>query len=169
MEFLTQDKMQIMMMAMAGVIVFLLIMVFYLLSKISGINKKYGILMQGSENTSLEDMFIKRLDKINDTSKNLDALHQDVQKIRKQMVGCNQKLSVVRFNAFENMGSDLSYAVAVLDENNDGVVFSSLFTRNESRNYAKPITAGTSTYTLTDEEVQAIKEAQQKFKRVNEK
>ena len=60
------------------------------------------------------------------------------------------------------MGSDLSYAVAMLDSHNNGVIFSSIFGREYSRSYVKPVEAGTSTYTLTKEEEQALKDAMRK-------
>ena len=69
------------------------------------------------------------------------------------------RVGVVRFRAFEDMGSDLSYAVALLDSENNGVVLSSIFGREDSRSYVKPIEAGKSTYTLTDEEDEAIRQA----------
>ena len=69
------------------------------------------------------------------------------------------KVGVVRFSAFQDMGSDLSYAVAMLDAHNNGVVFSSIFAREDSRSYVKPIENGKSSYTMTKEEEQALKHA----------
>ena len=60
------------------------------------------------------------------------------------------------------MGSDLSYSVALLDSHNNGVVMSSIFGREDSRSYVKPIENGTSTYQLTAEEEQALREAMSK-------
>ena len=57
------------------------------------------------------------------------------------------------------MGSDLSYAVAMLDAHNNGVLFSSIFAREDSRSYVKPIEAGRSTYKLTREEAEALDKA----------
>lgn len=71
----------------------------------------------------------------------------------------NKKLStaeVKRFNAFSNTGSDLSYAVALLDDEHSGVVLSSIYGREESRTYAKPIVNGQSVYSLTEEEQEVI-------------
>jgi hypothetical protein len=65
-------------------------------------------------------------------------------------------LRIVRFNAFEDTGSDLSFAVALLDADYNGVVLSSIFGRNESRTYAKPVVAGQSSYFLTNEEKEAL-------------
>ena len=71
------------------------------------------------------------------------------------------RVGVVRFRAFQDMGSDLSYAVALLDSHNNGVVLSSIFGREDSRSYVKPIEEGHSTYTLTQEEEQALQKAMQ--------
>ena len=70
-------------------------------------------------------------------------------------------MGVVRFNAFSNTGSDLSFAVALLDDHDNGVVFCSLFGRSESRVYAKPISKGESSYLLTAEEKEALQKAKE--------
>ncbi|MBX5475926.1 MAG: DUF4446 family protein [Clostridia bacterium] len=67
--------------------------------------------------------------------------------------------SVIRFNAFPGMGSDLSYAVALLDDERNGVVLSAIQGREETRVYAKPVQHGQSTYLLTPEEERAIQAA----------
>lgn len=70
---------------------------------------------------------------------------------------CYQGLGVVRFNAFQGVGSDLSFTVAFLDGRKDGVVLSSLSGRDESRVYAKPWQGGQSAYQLTAEEKDAVR------------
>ncbi len=72
---------------------------------------------------------------------------------------CFQGIGMVRFNAFEGVGSDLSFSFALLDGHRDGVVLSSLFGRDESRIYAKPVKDGRSTYQLTAEEKEAVRQA----------
>jgi hypothetical protein len=84
-----------------------------------------------------------------DMQKRIDLLQQQLRK----------KIStarVMRYNAFADMGSDLSFSVALLDDDLDGVVLSSIYGRDESRTYAKPIRSGTSEYTLTDEEIAVV-------------
>ena len=73
-----------------------------------------------------------------------------------------QKLGVVRFNAFDNTGSDLSFSVALLDAADAGFVLSGIYGREESRVYAKPVLKGESTYLLTKEEKQALDAARKK-------
>ena len=76
--------------------------------------------------------------------------------IDKRLAQCVQKVGVVRFQAFEDVGSDLSYSVALLDENNSGVIITSIFGRNMSTSYAKPITEGLSNYEFSNEEIYAM-------------
>ena len=64
----------------------------------------------------------------------------------------------MRYNAFSDTGSNLSYSLAVLDENNNGVVLSSLYGREDNRSYAKPVENGKSTYQLSDEEKDVLEQ-----------
>ncbi len=70
-----------------------------------------------------------------------------------------QHIGVVRFNPFADKGGDQSFAVALLDDQANGVVLNGLHSRNDTRVYAKPIVGGTSTYPLTGEEKEAISRA----------
>jgi hypothetical protein len=64
---------------------------------------------------------------------------------------------MVRFNPFEDTGSDQSFAIALLDDRRDGVVISSLHGRSNTRLFAKPVADGTSAHNLSEEEAQAIR------------
>lgn len=68
-----------------------------------------------------------------------------------------QHVGLVRFNPFDDTGSDQSFAIALLDDERDGVVISSLHGRANTRVFAKPIEAGVSAHNLSDEEAQAIR------------
>jgi hypothetical protein len=70
-----------------------------------------------------------------------------------------QHVGVVRFNPYHDTGGDYSFAVAILDAGGNGVVLSGLYHRDRCRVYAKPVSAWASTYTLTDEELEAIDQA----------
>lgn len=72
---------------------------------------------------------------------------------------CIQKVGIVRYSAFKDTGSDLSFAVALLDEKNNGVVFNGIYSREISNIYAKPVENANSRYTLSEEESQAIVKA----------
>jgi len=70
-----------------------------------------------------------------------------------------QRVRLLRFSAFDDAGGDQSFALALLDENSDGLVLTGLYGRGSGRVYAKPIARGGSSYTLTAEEARAIEEA----------
>lgn len=74
-----------------------------------------------------------------------------------------KKLGVVRYDAFENVGSKLSFALALLDEYDNGVVLNSIYSREGSNIYAKPIENGLSKYPLSAEEMQAIDIARKNY------
>lgn len=71
------------------------------------------------------------------------------------------RMELVRFNAFENMGSNQSFALALLNQDANGVVLSCIHSREESRVYAKPINQGQSNYQLSAEERQVVERAAQ--------
>ena len=75
-----------------------------------------------------------------------------------------QKIGVIRFNPFKETGGDQSFAIALLDADNNGLIISSLFTREGTRVYTKPIESGESKYLLSKEEIEALKKAGLKIK-----
>lgn len=117
--------------------------------------------------------FMKKLGNGSNIEEDLENFMYKVDRVEKQnaeitnfcknldedMSKCIQKIGIVRYSAFKDTGSDLSFAVALLDENNDGIVFNGIYSREMSNIYAKPIEDGNSKYTLSDEEVKAIEKA----------
>lgn len=87
------------------------------------------------------------------------ALRSDIAALRGATGNAVQRIGLVRFDAFEDMGGRLSFAMALLDADGSGVVLSSINGRNETRIYAKPIERGQSRYNLSDEEEEAIRRA----------
>ena len=130
--------------------------------KLNKMNKRYRTMMHGMENTNLEETLLAHVEELREALQQVKSLKADCQRLDTTTSHCLQKINLVRYNAFENTGSDLSFALAILDSQNDGVVVSSLFGRNESRVYAKPIVNGQSTYFLTEEEQKALRKAGEK-------
>jgi hypothetical protein len=87
------------------------------------------------------------------------AIEGQLAGLRDAVVHSIRNVGLVRFDAFEDMGGRLSFAVALLDEEGTGVVLSSINGRNETRIYAKPVERGASHITLSDEETEAIHRA----------
>jgi hypothetical protein len=89
----------------------------------------------------------------------LAKLREEHQAVSELLRGTVQKIGVVRFDAFEDMGGNLSFAAALLNGQGDGIVICAINGRNESRTYAKPVKGGNSVYNLSEEERKAIDKA----------
>jgi len=87
------------------------------------------------------------------------ALRQEVAALRGESAGALKHLAVVRYDAFGDMGGQLSWSLAVLDDHGDGAVLTSIHGRNEARAYAKSISAWTCEQPLSPEEEQAVSHA----------
>ena len=86
-------------------------------------------------------------------------LANDINGIKTDLTTCIKKVGVVRYSAYENIGSDLSFTLALLDEQNNGTVLNGIYSREMSNIYAKPVENGKSSYTLSKEEEMAIQKA----------
>jgi hypothetical protein len=149
-----------------GVIVALTVMIFIALVvfininiKLTAINKRYQQMMKGTSGENLEKMLIKHIEEVRSALTIVEGMAENSAELQRVSKKCIQKQGIVRFRAFEDTGSDLSFALALLDGENNGVVLSNIYGRNESRTYAKPIVDGKSQYFLTDEEKQALNQA----------
>lgn len=87
------------------------------------------------------------------------GLRQEVAALREEVRGSFKHLSVVRYDAFADMGGHLSWSVALLDDAGNGVVMTSIHGRSDARSYAKTVTAWKSDAQLSPEEEQAIASA----------
>ncbi len=80
-------------------------------------------------------------------------------RLGEQLAGTVQRVALIRYDAFEDVGGRLSFSCALLDDRGDGVVVTSINGRQDTRVYAKPVHGGTSDHNLSEEEVEAIREA----------
>lgn len=121
--------------------------------------KRYRLLLNGNAGQDLEHLLLQQQETINRLEADVKELNRRVEELAQEAKSHVQKIGVVRFNPFPDTGSDLSFSIALLDGEDNGVVLSSLYGRSESRTYAKPLTGGVSTYQLTGEEKEAIERA----------
>jgi len=95
------------------------------------------------------------------TEEETKRLSLELEEVKKKNRSNLQKVGMIRFNPFSEAGGDQSFSIALLDEKNNGVVLTSHYLRDLNRVYAKPIKEGKSHYSLSKEEKQAIKKAQE--------
>ncbi|HHV06606.1 MAG TPA: DUF4446 family protein [Firmicutes bacterium] len=138
------------------VLVLQFFLIIFLWLRLGALTKRYNAFMAGSPGAALEDVLTELARSSRQQDENLKSLHFSLRQVEQVYRNSVQHLGVVRFNAFPDSGSDLSFAIAVLDGNADGFVLSSIYGRDESRVYAKPVRQGKSSYFLTKEEEEAI-------------
>ena len=142
-----------------------------LLVKLFSINKKYkNFLNKLGDGKNIEEDLENYMYRVERVEKQNAEIRGLMNTIDTNMANCIQKIGIVRYNAFKDTGSDLSFALAMLDENNNGVVLNGIYSREMSNIYAKPVENGKSKYTISEEEKQAIQMAveNQKIYRVKE-
>ncbi len=102
-----------------------------------------------------------RLEEVHQATLRANSLVDSFEEVARRLESAVQRVGVVRFNAFPDVGGGQSFAIALLDAHGDGVVISSIHGRSENRIYAKPLKRWDSTYALSEEEKQAIAKAYQ--------
>ena len=143
-----------------GIIIIFLLVFLVLLGKVIGLNRRYKKFMikLGEGKDIQEDLenYMYRVERVE--KQNIEILNQ-INGLDKDLESCIQKVGILRYSAFQDTGSDLSFALALLDEHDNGVVFNGIYSREMSNIYAKPIENGKSKYTLSEEEQEAIRRA----------
>ncbi len=125
---------------------------------------RYGRLFSGAGGADLRaglETLIERLDQIQGRVGQLEGRANQIQTVLGHSI---QGFGIVRFQAFQDTGGDQSFSMALTDGAGNGVVISALYSREGTRVYGKPLAAWNSTYTLTDEEKQALEQARKMVK-----
>ena len=117
----------------------------------------YRSLLGGSDGGSLQQVLDAHIGMVGTVRERLDQLVLLHEHLETRSRGSLQHVGLVRFNPFEDTGSDQSFAIALLDGRRDGIVISSLHGRGQTRVFAKPVEGGESRHSLSDEEAQAIR------------
>lgn len=104
------------------------------------------------------DEIISKLEKI---EKRVDQNNQAIQDLQSKLKLTIQKVGITRFNPFKETGGDQSFSVALLDQHNNGILLTSLYSKERNRIFAKPIEEGGSKYKLSEEEQRTINQAKE--------
>ncbi|WAM31560.1 DUF4446 family protein [Caldicellulosiruptor naganoensis] len=132
-------------------------------AKNANLKRRFLALVKNEDLKTIEEILKTTNQKIDYFEEVLKALHKSHRILSENSKLNIKKLGVVRYDAFENVGSKLSFAIALLDEYDNGVVLNSIYSRDGSSIYAKPIENGLSKYPLSAEEMQAIDLARKNY------
>ena len=144
---------------LAALVLILMILMIVNVVQMSKLKKNYKIFMTGKNAKTLEDTLIKRLDQVDElivankaNEKNIKALFQNMQLTY-------QKMGLVKYDAFHEMGGKLSFSLAMLDMKNNGFIISAMHTREGCYTYIKEIVDGNSIIVLSEEDQEALNQA----------
>ena len=139
-----------------GLVIWLALLSFYTVKVIS----HYRKLTKGANNIDLSKVLEKILEKQEIHTKMTNELSGSLTRFQAQSQSHVQKHSLIRFNPFEDSGGDQSFVISLLDAKDNGIVISSLHSRNGTRVYAKGVVGGKAvTHQFTKEEKEAVEKA----------
>lgn len=130
-----------------------------LMVKLGKLKKRYNVFMKGEDAKSLEKMILEKLDEIEKLKISDNKNKEDIKKINEILLSTFKKVGIVKYDAFNEMGGKLSFAVALLNEKNDGFIINAMHSREGCYTYIKEIINGESYIILGDEERKALNEA----------
>jgi hypothetical protein len=139
--------------------VILIAAVIVLYRQSSLLRRNISILKRGADGETLLQKAATHTAAIEDLYRRIDEQVAQKDYLTEVLAGTVQRIAMIRFDAFEDMGGKLSYTIAMLDENGDGLVLTSIYGRNENRTYAKTVQRGTSAHVLSREENEAVNRA----------
>lgn len=129
------------------------------LAKLSRMHRSYALLEVAEGRENYIDAVARTREDMADLSDAFARLDMDQRQTRADLTLALRHVSVLRYDAFGDMGGRYSFSAAVLDDNGDGLVITSIHGRAETRTYLKGLSAGVSDIDLSPEEQQAVKTA----------
>lgn len=146
-------------MVMAGLLIILLILVIVMLVKHARLKKRLAKFTVGRNGSSLEKDIFALIDETNQLKTVTDRQKKEIRDLYKRLESTFQKIGLVKYDAFQQMGGKLSFSLALLDENNNGFILNSVHSTEGCYSYTKEINAGVSALTLGKEEEEALRVA----------
>lgn len=144
---------------------FLLVVVALLLVANSFLIAKLRLIFRGSDAKSLEPLLRECIGRIEELEKHDELLGAHALRLEEKVSHAARNISIIRYKAFEAGTSNQSFSVALLDEQGNGAIISSLHHRDRVVTYAKPIKEYESEYDLSDEEKQVLEQSEKAHKK----
>lgn len=138
---------------------FMFIMLISIMINYNKLNKKYRRFMTGSSGKSLEKEIAKKFKRIGNLSEQVKDLDKNVDEFDEKINDSYQKMGLIKYDAFNEMGGKLSFALCILTAKNNGFIINSMHSKDGCYTYIKEIIKGESFVQLADEEREALSQA----------
>ena len=154
-----ESKIEILIIALFVLVVVLFILVINANMKYNRLRFSYNSFMKGKDGRTLEDSIFERFEELDNLTEMAIKNRQAIRKINEEMMSNFQKVGIVKYDAFNEMGGKLSFAITLLDGNNSGYIINSMHSREGCYNYVKEIVKGESYIELSEEEAESLDNA----------
>ena len=136
-------------------VVLLIILIIFIIHKMNVMARKYEMLMSGKKGADIRIRF-KEMDQVKANARRVTKEHRQ---IKKHLSSCISKYALVKYDAFDKMAGKLSFVIALLNDENSGILLNSMHSREGCFTYAKEIVNGESYIQLSSEEKEALEQA----------
>ena len=146
-------------MGLVILVVLLLILAIITMTKLRRLDRKYDYFMRGKDAETLEDIIMDEIDELRDLRAEDRSNKDSIRTLNRNFRASFQKYGIVKYNAFNGMGGNLSFALAVLDYTNSGFVMNCVHSREGCYLYIKEVDMGQTDIVLGNEEQEALEQA----------
>lgn len=148
-----------------------LLLLILLIVSVSGLiiavkaNRKMKKVLRDADGYDIADAIVNYYQKCTEIMNHYAEAESRLEELEREMGSCIKKVGAIRYNAFDGNNARLSFAAAVLDDDDTGFVLNGVYSRGQTATYLKPLTKGKSNYELSEEEEEAIKTAQMNYEK----
>lgn len=145
---------------LVGIVTIMLIMLIILMIKHAILKKRYKTFMAGENGKSMEKAILEKFEAIDELEENVEDIYHKIKAINGQLVTAYQKIGLVKYDAFKEIGGKLSFVLVLLTAEDNGFILNSMHSTKEGcYTYAKEVVNGEAFVILSEEESQALEEA----------
>ena len=141
---------------------FIIVLFFIAIStsmKYNRLKASYVAFMRGKDGKTLEDSIFEKFSELDNMSETVEKNNKDIRELNKKVRGNYQKMGIVKYDAFKEMGGKLSFTITLLDGKDNGFILNSMHSRDGCYNYVKEIVNGQSYIELSEEEAESLEKA----------
>lgn len=141
---------------------FIIVLFFIAIStsmKYNRLKASYVAFMRGKDGKTLEDSIFEKFSELDNMSETVEKNNKDIRELNKKVRGNYQKMGIVKYDAFNEMGGKLSFTITLLDGKDNGFILNSMHSRDGCYNYVKEIVNGQSYIELSEEEAESLEKA----------